>query len=78
MISFIISQNKQIPHIKKIVAELSEKYGDYLGEIAGERFFAFPTKEQFMHVTEEQLRECKTGFRAPYIMDAVNKLKPYF
>lgn len=74
LISFIISQNKQIPHIKKIVAELSEKYGDYLGEIAGERFFAFPTKEQLMEVTQEQLRECKTGFRAPYIMDAVNKV----
>ena len=74
LISFIISQNKQIPHIKKIVAEISEKYGDYLGEVAGERFFAFPTVEQLSGVTEEQLRECKTGFRAPYIMDAVNKV----
>lgn len=27
MISFIISQNKQIPHIKKIVSDLSVRYG---------------------------------------------------
>lgn len=71
LISFIISQNKQIPHIKKIVAELSHRYGDYLGELAGESFYAFPTVEQLAAVTEEELRECKTGFRAPYIADAV-------
>lgn len=73
LISFIISQNKQIPHIKKIVEIISEKYGDYLGEINGEIFYSFPTKEQLINVTEEQLRECKTGFRAPYIADAVKK-----
>ena len=42
LISFIISQNKQIPHIKKIVETLSERFGDDLGEINGMRFFAFP------------------------------------
>ncbi|MBQ9828467.1 MAG: 8-oxoguanine DNA glycosylase, N-terminal domain-containing protein, partial [Lachnospiraceae bacterium] len=31
LISFIISQNKQIPHIKKIVAAISERCGKYLG-----------------------------------------------
>lgn len=74
LISFIISQNKQIPHIKKIVEMISSQYGDYLGEINGEHFYAFPTKEQLMNVTQEQLRECKTGFRAPYIEDAVKKV----
>ena len=33
LITFIISQNKQIPHIQKIVNDLSEKYGKYLGKI---------------------------------------------
>lgn len=74
LISFIISQNKQIPHIKQIVAQISEEYGDYLGEINGEKFYAFPTPEQLSQVTEEQLRACKTGFRAPYICDAVAKI----
>ena len=35
LISFIISQNKQIPHIKKIVADISEKYGTYKGDVKG-------------------------------------------
>ena len=52
---------------------LSERFGDDLGEINGMRFFAFPTVSQMCNVTEEDLRDCKTGFRAPYIVDAVQK-----
>ena len=34
LISFIISQNKQIPHIKKIVADISAKFGTYKEHMA--------------------------------------------
>lgn len=71
LISFIISQNKQIPHIKQIVSTISRKYGTYLGKIGEEEFYSFPTVQQLLNVTEEELRECKTGFRAPYIKNAV-------
>jgi len=74
LISFIISQNKQIPHIKQIVAAISKEYGTYLGEMNGQVFYAFPTVAQLSAVSEEQLRACKVGFRAPYIMDAVAKV----
>lgn len=74
LISFIISQNKQIPHIKKIVFDISKRYGRYLGSINGEEFYSFPDVEAMKNVTEAQLRECKTGFRAPYIADAVKKV----
>lgn len=74
LMSFIISQNKQIPHIKKIVKELSEKYGDYLGSINGEDFYAFPDVIQLKNITEENYRECKTGFRAKYLADAASKI----
>jgi len=74
LISFIISQNKQIPHIKQIVATISRKYGNYLGKIGAEEFFGFPSCERMLDVTLEDLKECKTGFRAPYIMDAVSKV----
>ena len=42
LISFIISQNKQIPHIKQLVRRISEEYGEYLGEVNGERYYSFP------------------------------------
>lgn len=35
-------KNKQIPHIKKIVADISAKYGDYAGEVKGVPMYTFP------------------------------------
>ncbi|MBE5958008.1 MAG: DNA-3-methyladenine glycosylase 2 family protein [Lachnospiraceae bacterium] len=74
VISYIISQNKQIPHIKKIVRDISEKYGDYLGSINGEDYYSFPDIDKLYQITEEDFRELKTGFRAPYLVDACSKL----
>lgn len=74
LISFIISQNKQIPQIKQLVKHISEEYGDFLGEINGEKYYSFPKVEVLGNITEEKFRELKTGFRAPYLADAVDKL----
>lgn len=74
LISFIISQNKQIPHIKQLIKRISEQYGTYLGEINGEKYYSFPNVDILGTITEEKFREMKTGFRAPYLRDAVEKL----
>lgn len=74
LISFIISQNKQIPHIKKIVADISESYGTYKGEVKGIPMYAFPKVSQLRRAGLEDLKELKTGFRAPYIYDAVSRV----
>lgn len=74
LISFIISQNKQIPHIKQIVAGISREYGTFLGEIKGESFYSFPDCHTLKTVGEEELRRLKTGFRAPYICDAAKRV----
>lgn len=74
LISFIISQNKQIPHIKKIVADISESYGTYKGEVKGIPMYAFPEVSQLRRAGIEDLKELKTGFRAPYIYDAVSRV----
>lgn len=74
LISFIISQNKQIPHIRQIVENISRQYGRYLGEIKGEQFYSFPDCHTLKTVGEEELRRLKTGFRAPYICDAAQKV----
>ena len=75
IISFIISQNKQIPHIKKIVEMISEKYGDKVGEYDGKVYYSFPTVEQLANASEEDFLELKTGFRAKYLVDAISKIK---
>lgn len=74
LISFIISQNKQIPHIKQLVRRISENYGSYLGSVNGEDYYSFPDCSVLVTITEEDFRKMKTGFRAPYLADAVLKL----
>lgn len=73
LISFIISQNKQIPHIKQIVNVISQRYGNEI-TINGEKKYTFPCAKRLVEVSEEELRECKVGFRAPYIVDACQKV----
>lgn len=74
LISFIISQNKQIPHIKQLVAALSRRYGTGCDAGDGDTMYLFPTVEQLNAVTVEELRACRVGFRAPYIRDAVSRV----
>lgn len=74
LISFIISQNKAIPHIQKIIKNISQAYGDYIGEHEGEKLYAFPTPEQLSQATEQDIRDLKAGFRAPYIVDATKRV----
>lgn len=73
LISFIISQNKQIPHIKKIVADISARFGTYKGSFGGVDMYTFPTIKQLTSASEEDFKELKAGFRAPYIMDAIRR-----
>lgn len=63
--SFIISQNNNIPRIKKIIAEMSRLYGEKT-----ENGYAFPTAEKLCEAGEEALFNLKTGFRAKYIHNA--------
>jgi len=69
IISFIISQNNRIPQIKNVIRNISAQFG---AQIDG-TFHAFPTVAQLAAATEADLRSCKAGFRAKYIMDATRK-----
>jgi len=73
LISFIISQNNRIPMIKKVVANLSRRYGRYIKTVDGKDYYSFPKAEDLAGISEEELMESKTGFRAKYIIDAVNR-----
>ena len=67
--SFIISQNNNIPRIRKIIEALSEKYGEAIG-FEGKRYYAFPTPEALVNAGVDAIFELRTGFRAKYIYDA--------
>ena len=79
LISFIISQNKQIPQIKQVVKNLSTivgtKFDVTMISTLGSEFDAFfPTAEQIASASEGEIRDSKCGFRAPYIKDAAEKV----
>ena len=78
--SFIISQNNNIPRIKKIIDALSFALGKQIDAInmenhgaRGREFYSFPTAEAILEVGEEFIFSLKTGFRAKYIIDAAQK-----
>ncbi|MDE6665930.1 MAG: DNA-3-methyladenine glycosylase 2 family protein [Ruminococcus sp.] len=62
LISFIISQNNNIPRIKGIIDRLCEHYGGF-----------FPSPEQLSGETPDSLSYLRSGFRAKYICDASRK-----
>lgn len=72
LLSFIISQNKNIPQIKKIVRSICEDFGREGGEVCGRHYRTFPDAERLASMTEDDFRALKTGFRAPYLMNAIN------
>jgi len=67
IISFIISGNNNIPRIKKSIEVISERYGEFITEINGKRYFSFPSPKQLSVATVEELRECGVGYRDSYI-----------
>jgi len=66
MITFIISQNNNIPRISKLVEALCVNYGKAV-EYEGTVYYTFPTPEELSTATEEELTALKFGYRAGYI-----------
>ncbi len=71
--SFIISQNNNIPRIKKIIENMSAGIGEAFVGFDGGTHYAFPTAEQILAAGEEGLAPFKMGFRARYLIDAAKK-----
>ncbi len=79
LISFIISQRKNIPAIKSCVEALCSKYGRRIEDERAEGgfYYAFPTAEELAAATDEELRTCSLGYRAPYIKAAAMDMTEY-
>ena len=67
--SFIISQNNNIPRIKKIIASLCKKFGDEI-KFEEKTFHTFPPASRIAELTAEELASIRCGYRAEYIIAA--------
>ncbi|NLA85801.1 MAG: DNA-3-methyladenine glycosylase 2 family protein [Clostridiales bacterium] len=67
--SFILSQNNNIPRIKKIIGTLCRLFGDPIA-FDSRTFYTFPPAEKLASLSDEDLAPLRSGYRAPYILEA--------
>ncbi|MGB3368159.1 MAG: 8-oxoguanine DNA glycosylase, partial [Acidaminobacteraceae bacterium] len=74
IITFILSANNRIPMIMRAVNGLSEKYGDYICEINGKKFYEFPSSDKLSSAEISELRLSGVGFRDKYVSKTSNMI----
>ena len=73
LISFIISQNNNMPRIAGIISRLCENFGERVSEEYG-GMYSFPDAKRIASLAAEDLAPLRAGFRVRYILDAANKV----
>jgi N-glycosylase/DNA lyase len=73
--SFILSSTKQIVQIQQIVTLLCQRFGQAVPHEADHsQAHSFPAPESIARASESELRECKMGFRAPYLLKTARQI----
>ena len=73
--SFICSSTKQIIQIQQIVGSLCERFGQKVATPTGvPNAYAFPSADVLARLKEHDLRACKMGFRAPYLLRTAQRV----
>lgn len=73
LITFIISQRKSIPAIKQSVELLCRTFGSPVST-PRETVYTFPSADRMKHISLEDLKPMKVGYRDKYIIDAIQKV----
>lgn len=75
IVSFLISQNNNIPRIKKCIEALCENFGEYIGEYRGKKYYDLPRPEILSHLSIADLAGCRLGYRAKYIIETAKQIE---
>ena len=70
LITFLISQNKNIPGIRRCVESLSQSCGENRLDSRGIPYYAFPTPQQVASLSDDALAQCRLGYRCKYVKAA--------
>ena len=78
LISFIISQNNNIPRIKKCIEGLCSLFGERIEPCkelpGGAEFYSFPTPERVAKLSAEELSPLHLGYRDKYIIETAKRV----
>ena len=73
LISYICATYKNIPAIKRMLSNLSMKFGEKT-VLNGYAFYSFPTAERLAKASPKELAECGLGYRAKYVLETARKI----
>ena len=74
LVSFIISQRKTIPAIRKSVELICDQFGRIIKTDFEDSIHLFPTPEQLSKATMLHLSNCALGYRGANVRDAIEKV----
>ena len=69
IVSFIISQNNNIPRIKGCIERLCNNFGEPVGSLSGREIHDIPSPETLADLSIEDLSPVRLGYRAKYIIE---------
>ena len=72
LISFIISQNNNIPRITGCIENLCRQFGKRVGRFGGREYYAFPAISDLAGFDAEDLAALRLGYRAGYITNTAS------
>ncbi|MEI8216665.1 MAG: DNA glycosylase [Eubacteriales bacterium] len=74
LVSFLISQNSNIPRIKGTIKSLCENFGYSFTALGNQMFFTFPTPLEIASCDDSQMDVCKLGYRKSYISETAKAI----
>ena len=74
IISFIISQNNNIPRIKGCIENLCRNFGEPAGVFRGYEYYQMPEPQVLAALDAEDLAPVKLGYRAKYIIETSKQI----
>ncbi len=68
IISFIISQQNNIPRIRNSIEQLCEKFGERKYNFRNEAYYTFPKPDKLADLDLRDLQNCGLGYRSKYVL----------
>lgn len=77
LLSFLISQNNNIPRIKKCIRSLAETLGEKAGDFEGKTYYNLPSAEVLAAASLADLAPCRLGYRAKYLIETAKQVQAH-
>ena len=73
IVSFLISQQNNIPRIQRCIENLCRTYGEKR-ESEDFSYYTFPEPEKLGNLEEDALKECNLGYRSKYVVRSARQI----